>query len=346
MDKHQPSPHTWSPLRSSVNRRSAVSAIACTFATLSWCGKTQASQFPTKVVSLKVGYPAGGPADFVSRALQLPLQRQWGQPVIVENVAGAGGSIGVQRVLNSAADGYSLYFGTASDVVLAPLTIPTARYKPEDLRLLACAGTTDLVLVTRPDLGIATLDQLASRLGDRTKQELTFASFGSGSLFHLVAEDLNSRIRGRMLQVPFSGMGPTVTNLIGGQVDLALLPVVGPTIGLINEGRVKPIAVTGMRRHAQLPMVPTADESGVVKDFQHNVWLGVFASRRLSEDLATRINASANIALQDAHYVKLVAETGSTIPQPGLDLEQCSDFYAKETEKLRRLARLVPAEKR
>lgn len=325
-----------------MNRRIALTAVAGALAPPGWSAEAVATQFPSKGVSLKVGYPTGGPADFGARALQPPLQRLWGKPVIVENVPGAGGSIGVQRVLAAAADGHSLYFGTASDVVLSPLSIPSARYMPEDLRLLACAGVTDLVLVTSPDLGISSFEALASRLMDRTKPELTFASFGRGSLFHLVAEDLNTRIGGRMLQVPFPGLGPTVSNLMGNLVDLALLPVAGQTIGLIKEGRVKPIAVTGLLRHAQLAMVPTAAESGL-KNFHHNIWLGVFGPIGLSTELATRINTSVNAALRDAHYITAVTETGSTIPDPGLDLAQCSIFYANETDKLRIMARLVPA---
>lgn len=329
---------------SPMSRRCALSAVAGTLALTRWA-EAKDSTFPTATVFLRVGYPTGGPADFTSRALQPPLQRLWGHPVVVENIAGAGGSIGVQRVLNTPANGHSLYFGTASDVVLAPLNIPSARYRPEDLRLLACVGVTDLVLVTRPGLGLSNFEQLAGRLRDPARQELSFASFGTGSLFHLVAEDLNSRIDGRMLQVPFSGMGPAVTDLMGNQVDLALLPVAGQTMGLIKEGRVKPIAVTGLKRHEQLPTVPTALESGV-KDFQHSIWLGVFGSAGLPTALASQINASISTAMKDGQYVKLLSETGSTVPEPGLDLAQCSAFYISEMVKLRRIAqRVLPTRK-
>jgi len=327
-----------------INRRIATAAIGGAFASSGWLARAQTPPFPSKVISIKVGYPAGGAADAIARVLQPHLQRLWGQAVIVENLPGAGGSIGVQKALSAAADGHTIYVGTASDVVLAPLTVPSARYKPEELRLLSCVGVSDFVLVTRPGLSFSTLDDLIAHSRNPANKELSYASFGNGSIFHLVAEDLSARIGGKMLHVPFTGMGTTITNLIGNQVDMAFLPVAGQTVALIKDGRLKPVAVTGLKRNAQLPSVQTVDESRSLTGFDHNVWLGVFSPVALPNEIAGKINASVNEAIRSPDYIKFSAENGTAIPDPGMSLAQASAFYAQETGKLRRLAQGIKLE--
>lgn len=328
-----------------VNRRTAAAAVAATllpFANV----RAQSPAFPSRTISVVVGFPAGGATDVTARVLQPHLQKSWGQTVIVENVPGAGGSIGVQKMLNAAPEGHALFLGTASDTVLAPLAIQSARYKPESLRLLGYLGQAEFVIVARPGLALNSLDDLVAHMRATSNKELSYASFGNGSIYHLIGEDLKHRAGGQLLHVPFQGMGPTITNLIGNQVDLAFLPIAGQTVGLINSGRVKPIAVTGSRRNPQLAQVASVDESQHLKAFHHTVWLGLFGPATLPAEAATKVNAAVNDAIRSSEYLKFSAENGTAVPDPGLTLQQAAKFYADDTAKLRRLAQSIQLEAR
>jgi tripartite-type tricarboxylate transporter receptor subunit TctC len=326
-----------------INRRTAVAAVAATL--LPFGGvQAQSPAFPSRTISIVVGFPAGGATDVTARVALPHLQKTWGQTVIVENVSGAGGSIGVQKMLNASPEGHVLFLGTASDTVLAPLAIQSARYRPENLRLLGYMGQAEFVIVARPGLAANTLDELVAHMRATSSKELSYASFGNGSIYHLIGEDLKNRAGVQLLHVPFQGMGPTITNVIGNQVDLAFLPVAGPTVGLINSGRVKAIALTGPKRNPQLPNVPSVDESQHMKGFHHTVWLGLFGPSGLPADAAAKVNTAVNEAIRSPEYLKFSAENGTGVPDPGLTLQQAAKFYADDTGKLRRLAQSIKLE--
>ena len=326
-----------------VNRRTAAAAVAATLLPFGSV-RAQSPAFPSRTISVVVGFPAGGATDVTARVAIPHLQKSWRQTVIVENVPGAGGSIGVQKMLNAAPEGHVLFLGTASDTVLAPLAIQSARYKPEDLRLLGYMGQAEFVIVGRPGLALNSLDDLVAHMRAASSTELSYASFGDGSIYHLIGEDLKNRSGGKLLHVPYRGMGPVVTDLIGNQVDLAFLPVAGQTVGLINSGRVKPIALTGPKRNPQLPQVASVDESRQMKDLHHTVWLGLFGPATLPAEAAKKVNAAVNDAIRTPEYLKFSAENGTSVPEPGLTLQQAAKFYGDDTEKLRRLARSIKLE--
>ncbi|CAN7712559.1 MULTISPECIES: Bug family tripartite tricarboxylate transporter substrate binding protein [unclassified Variovorax] len=326
-----------------VNRRTAAAAVAATLLPFGSV-RAQSPPFPSRTISVVVGFPAGGATDVTARVAIPHLQKSWGQTVIVENVPGAGGSIGVQKMLNAAPEGHVLFLGTASDTVLAPLAIQSARYKPEDLRLLGYMGQAEFVIVGRPGPALNSLDDLVAHMRAASSTELSYASFGDGSIYHLIGEDLKNRSGGKLLHVPYRGMGPVVTDLIGNQVDLAFLPVAGQTVGLINSGRVKPIALTGPKRNPQLPQVASVDESRQMKGLHHTVWLGLFGPATLPAEAAKKVNAAVNDAIRTPEYLKFSAENGTSVPDPGLTLQQAAKFYGDGTEKLRRLARSIKLE--
>jgi tripartite-type tricarboxylate transporter receptor subunit TctC len=326
-----------------INRRTAAAAVAATLLPIG-IARAQSAPFPARTISVVVGFPAGGATDVTARVLQPHLQKSWGQTLIVENVPGAGGSIGVQKMLNAAPEGHVLFLGTASDTVLAPLAIQSARYRPESLRLLGYLGQAEFIIVARPGLPLSSLDDLVTHMRAASSKELSYASFGNGSIYHLIGEDLKNRAGGQLLHVPFQGMGPTITNLIGNQVDLAFLPIAGQTVGLINSGRVKPIAVTGPKRNPQLPNVASVDESQHMKGFHHTVWLGLFGPAALPAEAAAKVNAAVNESIRTPEYLKFSAENGTAVPDPGLSLQQAAKFYADDTAKLRRLAQSIKLE--
>lgn len=323
-----------------INRRTAAAAVAATLLPFA-SARAQSQAFASRTISIVVGFPAGGATDVTARVVLPHLQKSWGQTVIVENVPGAGGSIGVQKMLTAPPEGHVLFLGTASDTVLAPLAIQSARYKPEGLQLLGYLGQAEFVIVARPGLTLNSLDELVAQMRAR---ELSYASFGNGSIYHLIGEDMKQRAGAQLLHVPFQGMGPTITNLIGNQVDLAFLPIAGQTVGLINSGRVKAIAVTGAKRNPHLPQVAAVDESQALKGFHHAVWLGLFGPAALPMEAAAKVNAAVNDAIRTPEYLRFSAENGTSVPDPGFTLQQAARFYSDDTQRLRRLAHSVKLE--
>lgn len=328
----------------SINRRAASAAVVAALLPIGRQVHAQPQAFPSRTISVVVGFPPGGATDVTARVIQPTLQKAWGQAVIVENVPGAGGSIGVQKMLGLPADGHVLFLGTASDTVLTPLAIQTARYKAESLRLVGYLGQTDFIVAARPGLTFASLDEMVEE--SRKGKELSYASFGHGSIYHLIGEDLRARSGMKLLHVPFQGMGPTITNLIGNQIDLAFLPIAGQTVGLVNAGRVRALAVTGARRNAQLPSVPVVDETRAAHGLHHTVWLGMFAPLDLPGEAAAKVNSAVNSAIQTAEYRTYAAENGMRLPDPAFGLEACARFYAAEAVRMRQLAAAVKLEPR
>ena len=181
---------------------------------LSLCVLSASAQnYPNKLITMVVPYPAGGGSDFVARQIQPELGKQLGQQIMVENTGGVGGAIGVQKVLSGPADGYQLVLGSPMELILAPLGLVSVKYKPEELRLVAQLVTTNMILLTRKDLPVNNVQELID-LG-KTK-ELSYGSVGPGSLYHLVAERFTQLTKVRTLHVPYKGMAPVLADLMGG----------------------------------------------------------------------------------------------------------------------------------
>lgn len=298
--------------------------------------------FPDKPLNLIVPYPAGGPADVQARQLELPMRKAIGQSLVVENVAGASGSIGIQKLLSAPPDGHTMLLGTASDVILGPLALSAIRHRPEQLRLLGITGHSPLILVGSSRLAPQTFEQLAAHARSAGEQGLSYGSIGPGSLFHLVAEDLRSRWGVAMTHVPYKGAAPLVQDLIGGHLDLAILPSAGNVVELVTQGKLRAYAVADVRRLAQLDALPTFAEIGGAdfRDFVYEIWGGMFVDRRLRLELALRVNAALGAALTDSEYRQAQLAAGST-PGTPMDLEKADQVFAQETARFRRIAERV-----
>ena len=265
----------------------------------------RAQEFPGKTITVIVPYPAGGPADLIARQMLPTLRKSLGQTVIVDNIAGAGGAVGIQKLLAAPPDGHFLVIGTPSDVVLGPLTLTAVKHRPEQLRLLGLVSRTPLVLVSGAQLPARKLDDLLGAAG--AGKEYTYGSIGIGSLYHLVAADFAARQKLRMMHVPYKGVAPLLQELIGGQVDLAFLPSAGNLADMVTQGKLRAYAVTDSRRLATLPEVPTIQEATGLKDFDYEIWGGPFVARGVPERATQRLNAAVNETLQDAEFRQIEA---------------------------------------
>ena len=296
-----------------------------------------AQAYPSRPVTLVVPWPAGGAADFVARSLSKALEPVLGQPVIVDNVPGAGGSLGTAKVLRAPADGYTLLLSSPLDLILAPLSFAAAGYRSEDARAVALVAQTDLMLATRKDLGANTLAELVALVRARPDRPPTYCAMGSGSLNYLVGEKINALAEVKMLGIPYSGLGPCVTDIIGGQVDLAYLPVTGPFPGFVDNGSLKAIAVLGESSNRRLPQVPPAQATPGFEGFAVSLWAGVHVRADTPEATALRLNQALAAALARPELRQAVESTGAKVFD-AMPLAPTQEAYLQSVKLHRALA--------
>lgn len=307
-----------------LNRRTALAAIAATLGM-----PALAQSFPSKVINLVVPYPAGGASDFVARLIQVEYQKQLGQTVVVENIGGVSGSLGVQKVLGAPADGHLQVLATPMELVLAPMALSAVKFKPEDMRVAGLIGSTSVIMLIRKDIPANNIDEF---LAWAKGKEPSYGSVGPGSLYHLMGEKFSQMTGQKMLHVPYRGGGPLITDLGGGQVDMAFFPLAGPTPGMIKEGRVKAIGIAAPSAHPMFPDVAPMSRHRLLPDFNFGLWIGLQVPKSTPEPVVARINQAMNEVIKHPDVIKGMVSTGSTMFQP-MTLAALDKLYSGEIER-------------
>lgn len=260
--------------------------------------------FPKKQVRLVVPYPPGGSNDVIARLLAQKLQDFWGQPVVVENKPGAAGNLGSAEVVRSAADGHTLLLTNTNIAAMNPALIERMPFDPQkDLAPISLLGTSSLVMVVNTNVKAQNIQQLIE-LARSQPGKLTYASGGNGSPQHMSAEMFKNMTKTSLLHIPYRGAAPAIVDLLGGQIDV-FIGVINQLLPHIRSGRVRPLAVTGVRRVPTLPEVPTMEEAGV-RGYESDIWLGLVAPAGTPTPLIDVINqprrfGSSWIPLGDDH---------------------------------------------
>ncbi len=298
-----------------------------------------AGPYPDRPVSLIVPYPAGGPSDTGARRLTVGLGQKLGQPVVVDNVAGASGAIGAQKLLRSAPDGLTVFFGSPNETVLAPLANPSIQYKSTEFRMACMSTITPYVPVGRATLPANTIDELVT-LGRSSAKPLTFGSVGVGSQQHLAGESIKARSGMNMMHVPYKGAAPAMNDLLGGQIDLSVMTFSGGTLALIKSGKLKSFGVLSRKRDAVAPSLSTINEGKFLKDVSFVSWGGIFVVTKTPAAIVERLNAELN-AVNALPEVRTSAEAaGSRVPER-MTLAECDRFYQGEIAKFQEIAKTV-----
>ena len=291
-----------------------------------------AEVYPSKHITIKVAFPAGGPADVSIRAANIVLQRDLGQPMVAENVPGAGGSIGVAAALNARADGYTLLGTTGSDLILAPFMMASAKYQPGAFTLLGIVGLSDFVLVSSPAHAFKSIDELIDHVKKPGSRELSLAHWGVGSTPHIVGADFQARTGTTFLEVPYKGVAPVLADLSGQHVDLSFAPLGGPVLELIQSGKIRAIAIAGDQRNPALPDVPTIGESARVKNFEYSAWSALFAPPNTPEPVVARLTEAMNAWVTSPENLERISKNGSRSLTP-MSAAQAATFFRNEQEK-------------
>ena len=255
----------------------------------------QAQSYPSKPIKMVVPFPAGGTVDFFARVIAPKLGDALGQQVVVENRAGAGGNIAAEFVAKAPADGYTLLMGSEIVSINTSLYSKLGYDPVKDFDPVLLVGTVPNILIVSPDFPASSLRQLIAQ-AKAEPGKLSFASTGQGTSSHLSSELMKSMAGIDVLHVPYKGGPPAIADLIGRQVSMMFINI--PTgMPQVKGGKVKVLAVSGKKRVAQLPDVPTADEAGL-KGFETSAWSGVYAPAGTPRAIITQLNTEINKILK------------------------------------------------
>ncbi|MGV3655174.1 MAG: Bug family tripartite tricarboxylate transporter substrate binding protein [Noviherbaspirillum sp.] len=317
-------------LRRAVLVTLAASALACS-------GLAAAQAYPSKPIRMIVPYAAGGSTDLTARLVAKSLAGSLGQPVIVENRAGAGGSIGHETVARSEADGYTLLFSAAGPLTVTPHTYPKLGYEPvKSFEPIMLVATQPLLLVVNPSLKANNVAELIKEAQAR-KGGLNYGSFGNGSAAHLAAESFKMLAKVDLTHVPYKGSSPALAGLMGGQVDL-MFDVFSTAAPLAETGKLRALAITSSERAAQFPDVPTMEQAGI-KGFEAGTWFGVLAPAGTPKDIIAKLNQVLNAAVKDKEVRDTLGSQGAIVQ--GGTPERFREFFETEFEKSGKLVKTI-----
>jgi tripartite-type tricarboxylate transporter receptor subunit TctC len=288
-----------------------------------------AQPYPSKPVRMIVPFPAGGPADIFGRGLAQGMSTELGQPVIVENIGGVGGVLGVDRAAKSPPDGYTVGFNSGSTLSIAPYSFTKLPYDvKKDLALITLVVRVPEVLAVHPSLPVSSLGELVA-YARKNPGKVNFGSAGGGSITHLAGELLKAEAKIDLVHVPYKGAAPAVNDLLGGQVQMGIFDV-PVLLGHIRSGKLKALAVTSASRAPTLPEVPTTAEASLPNVTSDN-WYGLVVPAATPADVQKRLNAAAVAALKSPAVTEQYAKVGG-LASPGTPQEYAA-FLEREQAK-------------
>lgn len=299
----------------------AVLACAATVAT--------AQTYPSRPLKFIVPFPAGGISDTLARSLANHMSKTMGQPVVVENKAGAGGNLGLGAAVQAPPDGYTVVLGATSTVSVGPYLFKNLSFDArKDLAPVAMVGTIPNVLVINKNVPASNLKELVAWL-KANPGKVNFASPGSGNSSHLAGEMFKQRVGVDIKHIPYKGDVPAITDLIGGQTQM-MFATVGTALAHIQAGNLKPLAIAGPSRSTALPQVPTIGEEGIA-NFDTDAWFGVFAHAATPAPRIERLNLAINAALNDPEINSKLSGLG--LRPVNMTVPVFTTYVKRESEK-------------
>lgn len=302
----------------------------------------QAQSFPSKPITLMVPYPAGGVSDVIARTLNVTLAKHLGHPVIVENLGGASGAIAAQKVLNSPADGHIIFQGGPNELILAPLANAAVKYKSEEFRLVQMITINPMAVLARKDLPVSNGDELIAyaKKTAAAGSPMTYASVGTGSMYHLLGEHMSKLTGADMTHVPYKGGAPAQQDLMSGTVDIFMTPF-GKSHGqLVDEGKLKVVGVLSAERQDMFRKAPTLNESKALKGFIFEMWSGYFVRKDTPEAVVQTLHKALSEVANDPTVRAALDAQAMIVPRPQ-PLAAMNKVYGDNTARYRSIAQAM-----
>ena len=303
--------------------------VAGAFATLAGVGSSQAQSYPTRPVTLVLGFAPGGPSDVMARIFGKKLEQLLGQPVVIENRSGAGGNIAAELVARAEPDGHTLLLGNSGILAANVGLYKKINFDPvKDFAPITLVGAQANVLVVHPSLPVQTLAELIA-YAKTNPGKVSFASGGRGSSPHLAAELLKVKAGIDIVHVAYRGTGPALQDVVGGHVPMCFSSV-SPVLGYIQNGTLRALGVATLKRTALLPDVPAIAELGI-PGFEASAWHGLVAPAATPKDVIATLHRGMMAALNDPDTRKALTDFGVDVI--GSTPEQLAAYIRSEIPK-------------
>jgi tripartite-type tricarboxylate transporter receptor subunit TctC len=281
-------------------------------ATAMMAGAAQAQSYPSRPISMIVPFAAGGPTDIIARIVGEHMSKSLGQQIVVENVAGAGGTTGITRAAQSKNDGYTIMMGHMGTHGAAPALYPNLKYDPaKDFEPIGMAAGTPILIVAKKDFPAKDLKEMMAYL-KANSDKVNQAHAGIGAVSHMTCIMFNSQLGIKPTAVPYSGTGPALNDLVSGQVDYMCDQIVN-LVQQVKAGAIKAYAIATPVRSPALPDLPTTIEAGM-PDYQVTAWNAIFAPKDTPKEVVTALTTALNKALDDDATKGRLLELGGVLP--------------------------------
>ena len=276
-----------------------------------------AASYPNRAITMIVGYPAGGSTDLVGRFVADGLASRLGQPVVVENLGGAGGAIGAQKAVKATPDGYTLFVGANNELAIARLINKSIKYSIGDFTPIGMIGSQPMVLVASQKAGVKSAAEF-SALVAKNPGKFSYGSSGVGTALHLAGEMIKEQGKLHMTHIPYRGVAPLTTDLVGNNIEFGMF-VLSSGLPQIRAGKVIALGTTEAKRSAITPDIPALSELPQYKNVDINVWFALMAPKGLPAPVAARVKKALDETMASPEFRKKMEEAGSVVADPKTD---------------------------
>lgn len=300
----------------------------------------QPDSYPSRPITVVVGYPPGGSTDLVGRVVAEEMAKVLKATIVIENLGGAGGVLGAQKVVSAKPDGYTLLVGVNNEILIAESVNKSVKYKgARDLEPVALLATQPLVLVASPKTGVRNAAEFVESV-KKAPGKYSFGSSGVGTSLHLTGELVKEKAGLDLLHVPYRGVAPLATDLLGGNIPYGIF-VLSSALPHLKAGKLVPIGTSEAKRSSVTPDIPALAEHPAMKGIDLSSWFMLAGPKGMPEAVLAKLRAAAHEALNAPAVRQKLEAAGASVPVPVADLRK---FMVAETEKFRRIVEVAKIE--
>ena len=292
----------------------------------------QTDNYPSKPITIVVGYPPGGSTDLTGRTIAAELSKALGTPVVIENIGGAGGTIGAQKVANAAPDGYTLLVGANNEISIARLVSSAVKYQAKDFTPVGLIASQPMVLVASAKSGVKTVEEFIS-IVKKNPGKYSYGSSGVGTALHLAGEMVKEQGGMFMTHIPYRGVAPLANDLLGNNIDFGVF-VLSSGLPHIKSGRVVALGVTEKNRSKVATDIPALAENAKLKSIDIGSWFALMGPAKLPEPVLAKLKKALADSLQSPDLRKKLEDSGSTVSALNVNMDA---FLKAENDKYQKI---------